>query len=60
MMSAGQCQERAAAALEAADAAPDPELRVAWEAVAQEWEVIAAIADLQRTLMRPGRPQEPH
>jgi hypothetical protein len=54
MMNASQCRERIAAAREAADAASGPDLHDAWQAVAHEWEVIAAIAELQRSLMRPG------
>ena len=60
MMTADQCRERVAAAHEAADAAPGPELHDAWQAVAHEWEVITAIAELQRSLMRPGGPPSSH
>jgi len=54
MMSVDQCRVKAAAAHEAADAASRAELRDAWRAVADEWEVIGAVAELQRALMRPG------
>ena len=60
MMSTDQCRERVAAAHEAADAATSPELHEAWRKVAEEWEVIAAIAELQRALMQPGGPPSSH
>ena len=54
MMTVDQCRVKAAAAHEAADAASRAELRDAWRAIADEWEMIGALAELQRALVRPG------
>ena len=53
MMNVDQCRMKAADALKAAAAASGPELRAAWRAVADEWDMIGAVAELHLTLTRP-------